>query len=80
MYINRYFDNGATSFPKPPDVAREVSRYLAELGGQMMPLLRLMVRELALDLPLDEVEKRLPAMKKPDGPPEDPEKKPKRVD
>lgn len=54
--------------------------HLAELGGQMMPLLRLMVRELALDLPLDEVEKRLPAMKKPDGPPEDPEKKPKRVD
>ena len=54
--------------------------HLAELGGQMMPLLRLMVRELALDLPLDEVEKRLLAMKKPDGSPEDPEKKPKRVD
>lgn len=54
--------------------------HLAELGGQMLPLLRLMVRELALDLPLDEVEKRLLAMKKPDGSPEDPEKKPKRVD
>jgi len=33
LYINTYFDNGATSFPKPPDVARATSRYLAELGG-----------------------------------------------
>lgn len=30
---NTYFDNGATSFPKPPEVARECSRYLNEVGG-----------------------------------------------
>lgn len=28
-----YFDNGATSFPKPPECAAEISRYLNELGG-----------------------------------------------
>ena len=28
-----YFDNGATSFPKPPAVAEAVSRYLLEVGG-----------------------------------------------
>lgn len=28
-----YFDNGATSFPKPPEVAAEVSRYLNNIGG-----------------------------------------------
>lgn len=31
--INKYFDNGATSFPKPPEVADEISRYLNEIGG-----------------------------------------------
>ena len=30
---NTYFDNAATSFPKPPAVAREAARYLDELGG-----------------------------------------------
>ena len=30
---NRYFDNAATSFPKPPEVARAISRYLCEVGG-----------------------------------------------
>ncbi|MGC9367740.1 MAG: aminotransferase class V-fold PLP-dependent enzyme [bacterium] len=30
---NTYFDNGATSFPKPPEVAAECSRYLNEVGG-----------------------------------------------
>jgi len=30
---NRYFDNAATSFPKPAEVARAVSRYLGEVGG-----------------------------------------------
>ncbi len=30
---SRYFDNAATSFPKPPGVAREMARYLNELGG-----------------------------------------------
>ncbi|MBI9101289.1 MAG: aminotransferase class V-fold PLP-dependent enzyme [Spirochaetales bacterium] len=33
MSVNNYFDNGATSFPKPPEVAEEISRYLNELGG-----------------------------------------------
>jgi len=33
MPPNTYFDNAATSFPKPPAVAREVARYLNELGG-----------------------------------------------
>ena len=28
-----YFDNGATSFPKPPEVADAVVRYLTEVGG-----------------------------------------------
>ncbi|MCL6271153.1 aminotransferase class V-fold PLP-dependent enzyme [Sansalvadorimonas sp. 2012CJ34-2] len=28
-----YFDNGATSFPKPPQVAEAVARYLTEVGG-----------------------------------------------
>lgn len=30
---NRYFDNAATSFPKPTAVATYISRYLIELGG-----------------------------------------------
>jgi cysteine desulfurase family protein len=30
---NRYFDNASTSFPKPPEVARAISRYLCEVGG-----------------------------------------------
>jgi len=29
----RYFDCGATSFPKPEEVAQEMSRYLNEVGG-----------------------------------------------
>lgn len=33
MSFNSYFDNAATSFPKPPEVAREVTRYLNEIGG-----------------------------------------------
>ncbi len=28
-----YFDNGATSFPKPPQVAEAMVRYLTEVGG-----------------------------------------------
>ena len=28
-----YFDNSATSFPKPPQVAEAVARYLTEVGG-----------------------------------------------
>ncbi|WP_281646531.1 aminotransferase class V-fold PLP-dependent enzyme [Parendozoicomonas sp. Alg238-R29] len=28
-----YFDNGATSFPKPPQVAEAISHYLMEVGG-----------------------------------------------
>ena len=28
-----YFDNGATSYPKPPQVAEAMSRYLLEVGG-----------------------------------------------
>ncbi len=31
--MNRYFDNASTSFPKPPQVASEISRYLTEIGG-----------------------------------------------
>lgn len=31
--MNLYFDNGATSFPKPPECAAETARYLTELGG-----------------------------------------------
>jgi cysteine desulfurase family protein len=31
--FNRYFDCGATSFPKPPEVAEEIARYLNEVGG-----------------------------------------------
>ena len=30
---NTYFDNAATSFPKPKEVAREIACYLNELGG-----------------------------------------------
>ncbi len=30
---NLYFDNGATSFPKPPSVARAMTAYLNEIGG-----------------------------------------------
>ena len=33
MYSNIYFDNAATSFPKSPEVARAMARYLDELGG-----------------------------------------------
>ena len=31
--LNGYFDCGATSFPKPAQVAREITRYLNEVGG-----------------------------------------------
>ena len=31
--LNGYFDGGATSFPKPTQVAREMARYLNEVGG-----------------------------------------------
>jgi len=31
--FNTYFDNGATSFPKPKQVAEEISRYLNKIGG-----------------------------------------------
>jgi cysteine desulfurase family protein len=31
--FNGYFDCGATSFPKPLEVAREMARYLNEIGG-----------------------------------------------
>ncbi len=31
--MNTYFDNAATSFPKPPAVAQAMSRYLNEIGG-----------------------------------------------
>ncbi len=30
---NKYFDNASTSFPKPKEVADEISRYLNEAGG-----------------------------------------------
>ncbi len=33
MNFNGYFDNAATSFPKPPQVAEWMSKYLCELGG-----------------------------------------------
>lgn len=33
MKRNTYFDNAATSFPKPPAVAAAMSRYLNEVGG-----------------------------------------------
>src|ERR1043165_5381976 len=29
----RYFDNAATSFPKPPEVAAAVANYLTEIGA-----------------------------------------------
>ncbi len=29
----KYFDNGATSFPKPEEVSKEISRYLNNIGG-----------------------------------------------
>ncbi len=31
--FNGYFDNATTSFPKPPEVGQEMSRYLCEVGG-----------------------------------------------
>ncbi len=31
--FNGYFDNAATSFPKPSAVAKEITRYLNEIGG-----------------------------------------------
>lgn len=31
--MNRYFDNGSTSFPKPPQVADDIHQYLTQLGG-----------------------------------------------
>jgi len=31
--MNSYFDNSSTSFPKPTEVAREISRYLTKGGG-----------------------------------------------
>jgi len=31
--VNLYFDNASTSFPKPKEVAQEISRYLNEVGG-----------------------------------------------
>ncbi len=33
MLFNGYFDNAATSFPKPKTVALEMARYLNEIGG-----------------------------------------------
>ena len=33
MKRNSYFDNAATSFPKPPAVAAAMARYLNEVGG-----------------------------------------------
>lgn len=33
MMINKYFDNAATSFPKPASVAEYISKYLTESGG-----------------------------------------------
>jgi len=33
MIMNRYFDNAATSFPKPESVAKAVTAYLTETGG-----------------------------------------------
>ncbi|MCG8569233.1 MAG: aminotransferase class V-fold PLP-dependent enzyme [Spirochaetes bacterium] len=31
--MNTYYDNGATSFPKPHEVSQAISRYLTDLGG-----------------------------------------------
>ncbi|MEG1587265.1 MAG: aminotransferase class V-fold PLP-dependent enzyme [Bacteroidales bacterium] len=31
--MNRYFDNGSTSFPKPDCVSAEITRYLTHVGG-----------------------------------------------
>lgn len=31
--MNRYFDNGSTSFPKPPQVAEAMANYLGHVGG-----------------------------------------------
>jgi cysteine desulfurase family protein len=31
--MNGYFDNGATSWPKPPECAEQIARYLNETGG-----------------------------------------------
>lgn len=31
--MNLYFDNASTSFPKPPEVAGEIARYLNDVGG-----------------------------------------------
>lgn len=31
--LNRYFDNGATSFPKPKEVGLDISEYLNNIGG-----------------------------------------------
>lgn len=31
--MNLYFDNASTSFPKPPEVAGEIARYLNDAGG-----------------------------------------------
>lgn len=33
LSFNTYFDNAVTSFPKPKEVAEEISRYLNEVGG-----------------------------------------------
>lgn len=30
---NLYFDNASTSYPKPPEVAREIARFMNETGG-----------------------------------------------
>lgn len=32
-HLNTYFDNGATTFPKPPQVNEYISRYLTDIGG-----------------------------------------------
>ena len=31
--MNLYFDNASTSFPKPPDVAEAMCRFLTQEGG-----------------------------------------------
>lgn len=31
--LNKYFDNAATSYPKPNEVASEVMKYISEIGG-----------------------------------------------
>jgi cysteine desulfurase family protein len=31
--MNRYFDNGSTSFPKPPQVSAAMQRYMQQVGG-----------------------------------------------